>query len=86
MRTKNLTEVFDPIRAVVEYATVNGSITNRECRRLLGVSYDHSVRLLNELCTAGVLFRRGATAGTHYVLANPRLPSKTLAALKAKIL
>lgn len=86
MRAKKLTEVSDPIRAVVEYATVNGSITNRECRRLLGVSYDHSVRLLKELCTAGALSRRGMSSGTHYVLAKPRLSSKVLAALKAKML
>ena len=87
MSAKTSNEALDdPIRAVVEYVTMNGSITNRECRRLLGVSYDHSVRLLKEMCTSGALSRRGAASGTHYVLANPRLSSKASAALKAKIL
>jgi len=85
MRAKAPTNSSDPISALVEFTHVNGSVTNRECRSLLGVSYDHAIRLLNELCAAGVLTRRGAASGTHYVLANSRLSPDALAALKAKI-
>lgn len=52
---------------VLDYVDKNGSITNRECRELLGISYDHSLKLLGELAANGILLRTGASSTTKYV-------------------
>src|SRR5437868_5209606 len=56
---------------VIAYVTANGSITNRECRKLLGISYDHAIALLGELTKIGSLERIGVSSGTRYVLGTP---------------
>lgn len=55
-------------REVIKYIVKNGKITNRECRALLGVSYDESIRLLNSLFERGLITRIGVAAGTKYIL------------------
>lgn len=55
------------LAAVDEHIRKNGSITNRECRELLGLSYDHAIRLLGTLSRAGILHRKGASSSTKYV-------------------
>lgn len=57
---------------VIAYVTANGSITNRECRKLLGISYDNAIILLSELTKLGSLKRLGVTSGTRYVLGTSR--------------
>jgi predicted HTH transcriptional regulator len=54
--------------AIKDYVVSNGKITNRECRKLLSVSYNEAIRLLGSLCDAGILIREGVFSGTKYVL------------------
>ena len=53
---------------VIEYVEKNGSITNRQCRELLGIGYDQAISLFNTMIEDGQLVRVGKTAGTRYVL------------------
>ena len=53
---------------VLEYVEKNGSITNRQCRELLGIGYDQAISLFNIMIEGGELRRVGKTAGTRYVL------------------
>lgn len=53
---------------VLSYIRANGSITNRECRRLLGIRYDEAIALFNAMVSSGELVRIGKTASTRYVL------------------
>jgi len=55
-------------RKVLCYIRVNGSITNRECRQLLGIGYDEAIALFNAMVSSGELVRIGKTASTRYVL------------------
>jgi predicted HTH transcriptional regulator len=65
----NTAEQVDVVR---EYVRSHGAITNRECRRLLGLSYDETMRLLGAMSKDGVLERVGKASGTRYVLPTPR--------------
>lgn len=56
------------IKSVIAYIKKNDSITNRECRELLGIAYDHVIKLLGEMTQSGVLNRIGKGSGTKYVL------------------
>ena len=53
---------------VRDYVWENGSITNQECRRLLGVNYDEAIKIFNAMCILGTLRRTGTTSGTKYVM------------------
>ena len=55
-------------RKVLRYIRTNGSITNRESRRLLGIGYDEAIALFNSLVRSGNVVRIGKTSGTKYVL------------------
>jgi predicted HTH transcriptional regulator len=55
-------------KIVRDYVTTHGKITNRECRKLLDIFYDNSIKLLTSLCEAGILVREGVSSGTKYVL------------------
>ena len=52
---------------VRDYVNENGSITNEECRTLLGVNYDESIKIFNAMCLLGTLKRVGKASGTKYV-------------------
>ena len=58
----------DSEQLIIDYVQLKGSITNRECRRLLDSSYDETIRLLGKLTTAGKLNRVGQSSGTKYIL------------------
>jgi predicted HTH transcriptional regulator len=60
---------------VLGYVEKHGSITNRECREILGVSYDHAIKLLGGLASTGLLKRTGSSSSTKYVRGT-RKPSK----------
>jgi predicted HTH transcriptional regulator len=62
------------VNGVIHYVQKHGSITNRECRELLDVSYDNAIRLLGGLTRVGILRRQGVSSGTKYVL-GARTPS-----------
>ena len=55
-------------RKVIAYVRANGSITNRQCRVLLGIGYDQCITLFNQMIEAGELARVGKSAGVRYVL------------------
>lgn len=55
-------------KKIVAYVKSKGSITNRECRKLLELSYDDSVRILGLLTKSEKLVREGSGSGTKYVL------------------
>ena len=59
-------------RKVINYVRTNGSITNRESRRLLGIGYDEAIALFNSLVRSGEVIRIGKTSGIRYVLAHRR--------------
>ena len=72
----------DPIKAIVQHVKKHGSIRNRQCRELLGVSYDETIYILGGLCKVGLLVRKGASSGTHYVLSNSPTSPKAVAEFK----
>jgi hypothetical protein len=49
------------------YVLAHDKITNRECRKLLGTSYNETIRILSRLCELGVLERIGVGSGTKYI-------------------
>lgn len=53
---------------MLDYVGANGSITNRECRRLLGIGYDEAIALFNAMVGSGEIVRVGKTSSTRYVL------------------
>jgi len=61
---------------VINYVEENGSITNRECRELLGVDYDQAIKIFNTMLEDGQLIRVGKTSGTRYVLPDSVLPTE----------
>jgi predicted HTH transcriptional regulator len=76
----------DLVDSVLKHVEQSGSITNRECRKLLGLSYDKTIYLLGALCEAGILSRKGISSGTHYVLPpEVTITSGTIAELKARV-
>ena len=52
----------------IEYIQEHGRITNREYRELGKVSHEIAYRELSELTTKGLIEKRGAGRGTHYIL------------------
>jgi very-short-patch-repair endonuclease len=54
-------------QSVLELAA-DGSLTNEIVRRFLDVSSEEARRVLSDLVQQGLLEKRGATKGTHYVL------------------
>lgn len=58
--------------AVIRYINMHGAITNRECRALLGISYDDAIKMLGNLTANGLLSREGVSSATRYVLRPPQ--------------
>jgi hypothetical protein len=77
--------VTNPLNRVLEHVKRIGRITNRDCRQLLDTSYDQSVFLLGRMCSVGVLRRKGASSGTHYVLSEATVPAAALQKLDAEL-
>lgn len=55
-------------RQAIEYIQEQGRVTNREYRELGKVSHQMAYRELSELVEKGLIEKRGAGRGTHYVL------------------
>lgn len=69
MPTITTLEITKEMRTkVLQYVKSKGSITNRQCRELLGLGYDQVIRLFNEMVTSGNLERTGKTTSVKYIL------------------
>jgi len=64
------------IEALRAYIRANGKISNRQCRELLGISYDEAIKLFGTLSRMGVLKRVGVTAGIRYILPDEDKPGE----------
>lgn len=73
------------IETVVRFVERNGSITNRECREILNLSYDNSIKLLGGLSRMGVLRRHGVSSATKYLLSKRRPAAKIIDAFTIEI-
>lgn len=76
---------LDPVETIIDHLKRRRLITNRECRRLLGLSYDQVIFVLGEMCKVGLLVRKGVSSGTHYVLSVSPVPAKGVSELKEKV-
>jgi len=56
------------LKKIMDYVEKNGSITNRECRALTGLSYDQGIKLGTALVLLGMLRKEGAGSTTKYVI------------------
>jgi len=79
-------KILDPIDAVLRHVKKQGSITNRECRQFLALSYDQTIFLLGGLCKVGLLVRKGAASGTHYILSDSPVSLKAVSEFKEMIM
>jgi predicted HTH transcriptional regulator len=55
---------------VFRFVKSKGSITNRECRELLKISYDQAITFFNSMVENGELIRVGKTSSIKYILPN----------------
>ncbi|MGY1690369.1 AAA domain-containing protein [Geodermatophilus sp. SYSU D01105] len=69
--------VDEETRALVLELATDGALTNEVVRQFLGVSADEARRVLVALTDDGLLEKRGATKGTHYVLPDSGDVSRT---------
>lgn len=76
----------DPIETVLKYVKRNGKIANRDCRQILGISYDETIFLLGGMCKSGLLERQGASSGTHYVLGREAIDSAVVRESRGRLL
>lgn len=76
----------NPVDTIVQYVRARRSITNRECRKLLDVTYDQAVFLLGEMCRVRLLMRKGSSSGTHYVLSASSVSTKAVAEFKERVM
>ncbi len=53
---------------VQNFVKENGAITNRQCRDLLNLNYDESIKLFNAMCLLGTLRKTGISSATKYVI------------------
>jgi predicted HTH transcriptional regulator len=65
---KNVDVSETVVRKVIRFVNVNGYITNRQCRELLGLGYDQATALFNKMVQSGDLVREGKTSSVKYVL------------------
>jgi predicted HTH transcriptional regulator len=61
----------DMRKRVVAFIKKNKTISNRQCRELLGLGYDQVINLFNHMVSSGELLREGKTSSVRY-----RLPEK----------
>jgi len=55
------------LERVLAFIESNESITNRQCRELLGVNYDESIKLFKALCLLGLIRQSGSGSMTKYI-------------------
>jgi len=51
---------------VIQFIKNNKSITNKQCRLLLGLGYEQVIRLFNKMVESGELLREGNTSSVKY--------------------
>jgi predicted HTH transcriptional regulator len=51
---------------VIQFIKNNKSITNKQCRLLLGLGYEQVIRLFNKMVESGELLREGKTSSVKY--------------------
>ena len=69
MPTITTLEITKEMRGkVLQFVKSKGSITNRQCRDLLGLGYDQAIRLFKEMVSSGELERTGKTTSVKYLL------------------
>jgi hypothetical protein len=56
------------LEMILKYVAERGSITNRECRQLTGLSYDQGIKIGSAMCTLGMLKKHGEGSVTKYIL------------------
>ena len=56
------------LRSTLDFLRREGRIKNSGLRTLTGLNYDQAIKFFARATAAGVLERRGVSAGTHYVL------------------
>jgi len=61
---------------VIRFIEINKSITNRQCRLLLGIGYEQVLRLFNKMVESGELLREGKTSSFKYRLRTELLIDK----------
>lgn len=57
---------------IVRFIRKNKSITNRQCRELLGLGYDQVINLFNKMVETGDVIREGKTSSVRYRLPNEK--------------
>jgi hypothetical protein len=75
----------DPVDVVMKQVDSRGAITNRDCRQLLGISYDETIFLLGGMCKVGLLMRKGVSSGTHYVMTGMPVSEPTVSKFKDEL-
>ena len=72
MKPTKIIEMTDALKQkIFKFVKQKGSITNRQCRELLGIGYDQAISLFNKMVDTGELVREGKTSSVKY-----RLPVK----------
>ena len=51
---------------VIQFIKNNKSITNKQCRLLLGLGYEQVIRLFNKMVESGELLSEGKTSSVKY--------------------
>ena len=61
---------------VIQFIKNNKSITNKQCRLLLGLGYEQVIRLFNKMVESGELLREGKTSSVKYRMGTELLIDK----------
>ena len=69
MSTTSIVAVTEKMKMeIFLFIKQNNSITNRQCRELLGLGYDQVIYLFNQMIVSGDLIREGKTSSIKYKL------------------
>lgn len=69
MPTPTKVEISDAMKdRVYKFIKKTGSINNRQCRELLGISYDQAIHFFNQMVENNELKREGKASATKYVI------------------
>ena len=77
MKIRTTINVTDEMKQkVIRFIEINRSITNRQCRLLLGLGYEQVIRLFNKMVESGELLREGKTSSVKYRMGTELLIDK----------
>jgi hypothetical protein len=57
------------LKVAIQYLQTNPCIRNKGLRAATAIGYDQAIYFFNRAIAEGILVRKGAGSGTHYVLA-----------------